>query len=130
MRESTHNLRAFARYKRALAVVSATLTGSLAMTVVVATPASASAQYIVDAGSATTYNMMAALFGGVDTDGSTTFPNPEPTAGTVYSIPPGQTTNPATVNGTSFTVSGTTYGIPPGTNCAGVTFGSSASTWN
>jgi hypothetical protein len=130
MRESTHKLRAFTSYKRVLAVLSATLTGSLAMTVVVANPASASAQYIVDAGSATTYNVMAALFGGVDTDGSTTFPNPEPSAGTVYSIPPGQTTNPATVNGTSFTVGGTTYGIPPGTDCAGVIFGSNASTWN
>jgi hypothetical protein len=128
MLEAISNVRAFVRYKRVVATAAAVLTGGLAMTMVAASPASASTQYIIDSGSATTYNMMVGLFGGTQTDG--TVVNPSGQTPTIYSIPPGETTDPTSVNGTSFVVGSTDYGIPPGTDCAGVVFGAGADTWS
>jgi hypothetical protein len=104
-----------------MAVAIATLTGSSAMALLAASPASASSNYVVDAGSATTYNMMVGLFGGTQTDGTpVTPPGQSPV---LNSLSPGQTTN-------SDVVGNTTWGIGPGTDCNGVTFGSTGTdTW-
>jgi hypothetical protein len=107
--------------KRAIAVAIATLMGSSAITLLAASPASAEPSYFTDAGSATTYNMEVALFGGTQTDG--TVVAPAGTTPVLNSIQPGQTTNPVVVGSTD-------YGIPPGTDCTpGVIFGSAADNW-
>jgi hypothetical protein len=95
--------------------------GSSVMAVLAASPASASSAYMTDAGSATTYNMMVALFGGTQTDGTTVTPAGQTPA--LNSIMPG-------FNGDSTAFPGPSENIPSGTDCAGVTFGAGTGSWS
>jgi hypothetical protein len=98
--------------KRALAIAVATIVGSSAMSLIATSPASASSTYIDTSGANASYNVMVALFGGTEADGTVVPPSGQ--SPQVNNIAAGQTTG----------------SIPSGTDCNGVTFGSAADTWS
>jgi hypothetical protein len=95
-----------------LAIAVATIAGSSAITLLVASPASASSSYIDTTGAHASYDVMVALFGGTQTDGTVVPPSGQ--SPQVNNIAAGQTSG----------------SIPAGTDCNGVTFGNGADTWS